>query len=205
MSTEPLRTVKDRLSEFVDRAQREHDRVTITRNGVPAAVLGFRRHEGAAIRARRVPASRAIAERLPEPVAAAVIDLITGPLLTDPKVVGEQWRRELAGIRSARPGTFRALCRIDEATTRSSCSESTTAATRTGRDERVFRLGSSGRSNGGLDGGRSTPDPGRWRRSPAGPGVGAVSSPVLADARPGSRHRVNDSGRSVDRRARGRP
>lgn len=39
MSTEALRTVKDRLSEFVDRVQREHDRVTITKNGSPAAVL----------------------------------------------------------------------------------------------------------------------------------------------------------------------
>jgi prevent-host-death family protein len=39
MSTEALRNVKDRLSEFVDRVQREHDRVTITKNGVPAAVL----------------------------------------------------------------------------------------------------------------------------------------------------------------------
>lgn len=39
MTTEPLRTVKDRLSEFVDRVQREHDRVTITKNGTPAAVL----------------------------------------------------------------------------------------------------------------------------------------------------------------------
>lgn len=39
MNTQPLRTVKDRLSEFVDRVQREHDRITITRNGVPAAVL----------------------------------------------------------------------------------------------------------------------------------------------------------------------
>jgi antitoxin YefM len=39
MSTEALRTVKDRLSEFVDRVQREHDRVVITRNGRPAAVL----------------------------------------------------------------------------------------------------------------------------------------------------------------------
>jgi prevent-host-death family protein len=39
MTTEPLRNVKDRLSEFVDRVQREHDRVIITRNGVPAAVL----------------------------------------------------------------------------------------------------------------------------------------------------------------------
>lgn len=39
MSTEALRTVKDRLSEFVDRVQKEHDRVVITRNGTPAAVL----------------------------------------------------------------------------------------------------------------------------------------------------------------------
>ena len=39
MSTEALRTVKDRLSEFVDRVQQEHDRVVITRNGRPAAVL----------------------------------------------------------------------------------------------------------------------------------------------------------------------
>jgi prevent-host-death family protein len=39
MTIESLRTVKDRLSEFVDRVQREHERVTITRNGRPAAVL----------------------------------------------------------------------------------------------------------------------------------------------------------------------
>ena len=39
METESLRAVKDRLSEFVDRVHREHDRVTITRNGTPAAVL----------------------------------------------------------------------------------------------------------------------------------------------------------------------
>ncbi len=39
MDTESLRSVRDRLSEFVERVQREHDRVTITRNGTPAAVL----------------------------------------------------------------------------------------------------------------------------------------------------------------------
>ena len=39
MTTEALRTVKDRLSEFVERVHREHDRVTITRNGIPTAVL----------------------------------------------------------------------------------------------------------------------------------------------------------------------
>jgi len=39
MATEALRTVKDRLSEYVDRVQRHHERVVITRNGTPAAVL----------------------------------------------------------------------------------------------------------------------------------------------------------------------
>jgi len=39
MSTESLRNVKDRFSEFVDRVDREHERVVVTRNGRPAAVL----------------------------------------------------------------------------------------------------------------------------------------------------------------------
>lgn len=39
MTTEALRTVKNRLSEFVDRVYREHERVTITRNGTATAVL----------------------------------------------------------------------------------------------------------------------------------------------------------------------
>jgi mRNA interferase RelE/StbE len=61
------------------------------------------------------PAARAIAETLREPVAGAVIDLISGPLLTDPQPVGKPLRRELEGIWSARRGTFRVLYRIDEA------------------------------------------------------------------------------------------
>ena len=39
MSTESLRQVRDHLSEVVDRVEREHERVTLTRNGRPAAVL----------------------------------------------------------------------------------------------------------------------------------------------------------------------
>lgn len=39
MTTESLRNVKDRFSEFVDRVDREHERVVVTRNGRPAAVL----------------------------------------------------------------------------------------------------------------------------------------------------------------------
>jgi antitoxin YefM len=39
MTVEPLRTVRNHLSDFVDRAEREHERVVVTRNGRPAAVL----------------------------------------------------------------------------------------------------------------------------------------------------------------------
>jgi antitoxin YefM len=39
MTSEPLRSVRDRFSEFIDRVQKHHERVVVTRNGIPAAVL----------------------------------------------------------------------------------------------------------------------------------------------------------------------
>ncbi|NNF56152.1 MAG: type II toxin-antitoxin system RelE/ParE family toxin [Acidimicrobiales bacterium] len=60
------------------------------------------------------PAARAIAEVLPESVAAAVIDFITGALIENPQRVGRELRNELSGIHSARRGTYRVLYRIDE-------------------------------------------------------------------------------------------
>jgi len=39
MSSESLRTVRDRFSEFIDRVQSHHERVIVTKNGTPAAVL----------------------------------------------------------------------------------------------------------------------------------------------------------------------
>ena len=39
MSSESLRSVRDRFSEFVNRVQHQHERVVVTRNGTPAAVL----------------------------------------------------------------------------------------------------------------------------------------------------------------------
>jgi prevent-host-death family protein len=38
-TAEPLRSVRDHLSEVVDRVQRHHERVIITRNGHDAAVV----------------------------------------------------------------------------------------------------------------------------------------------------------------------
>lgn len=39
MGTEPLRAVRDHLSEVVDRVEHQHERVIVTRNGHAAAVL----------------------------------------------------------------------------------------------------------------------------------------------------------------------
>jgi mRNA interferase RelE/StbE len=51
---------------------------------------------------------------LPEAVSAAVIDFITGSLIESPRRVGGELRNELAGIHSARRGSYRILYRIDE-------------------------------------------------------------------------------------------
>ena len=59
------------------------------------------------------PAARSISEVLPEAVAAAVIDLITGDLLDGPERVGKPLRRELEGAWVARRGTFRVVYEID--------------------------------------------------------------------------------------------
>jgi mRNA interferase RelE/StbE len=61
------------------------------------------------------PARRAIAELLPEDVAAAAVEFITGPLLEAPYRIGKPLRDQLVGFHSARLGTqWRVLYRIDE-------------------------------------------------------------------------------------------
>ncbi len=62
------------------------------------------------------PARRAISELLPEDVASAVVEFITGPLLEAPYRVGKPLRDALSGVHSAWLGTqWRVLYRIDEA------------------------------------------------------------------------------------------
>ena len=60
------------------------------------------------------PAVRAIRTGLPEAVAAAVIEFMTGPLVSNPRRVGKMLRRELQGIWSASRGTYRVLYRIND-------------------------------------------------------------------------------------------
>lgn len=60
------------------------------------------------------PAARSIADDLPEAVAAAVLEFITGDLLREPRRVGKPLRRELEGRWAARRGSYRVLYAIDE-------------------------------------------------------------------------------------------
>lgn len=60
------------------------------------------------------PAARAIAEELPEAVAGAVVEFLTGDLLQAPRRVGKPLQRELAGRWAARRGAYRILYRIDD-------------------------------------------------------------------------------------------
>jgi mRNA interferase RelE/StbE len=60
------------------------------------------------------PAIRAIAEELPEGVAAALIEFITGDLLKAPRRVDRPLRRELEGRWAARRGSYRILYVIDD-------------------------------------------------------------------------------------------
>lgn len=57
---------------------------------------------------------RALAETLPEAVAAAAYEFITGPLLERPYRVGKQLLPPLDDRFSARRGTYRVIYRIDD-------------------------------------------------------------------------------------------
>ena len=67
------------------------------------------------VRTLRVAASaeRQLA-RLPERIAAAVVEFLLGPLTDNPRQVGHQLQRELAGLWSARRGAYRVIYEIDD-------------------------------------------------------------------------------------------
>lgn len=60
------------------------------------------------------PATRSIRETLPEAVAFAVIDFVTGPLRENPHRVAAPLRGDLEGVWGARRGTYRISYRINE-------------------------------------------------------------------------------------------
>jgi mRNA-degrading endonuclease RelE of RelBE toxin-antitoxin system len=59
-------------------------------------------------------ARRAIAERLPETVAAATLEFCDAALAVNPQRVGKPLFGPLAGCHGARRGTYRIVYRIDE-------------------------------------------------------------------------------------------
>jgi mRNA interferase RelE/StbE len=61
------------------------------------------------------PAAKALTDILPEKVAAAAYEFITGPLLDNPRWVGKPLAPPMALAWSARRGTYRILYRIDDA------------------------------------------------------------------------------------------
>jgi mRNA-degrading endonuclease RelE of RelBE toxin-antitoxin system len=52
--------------------------------------------------------------RLPERVAAAIVEFMLGPMCENPRRVGHPLRRELAGLWSARRGAYRVVYEIDD-------------------------------------------------------------------------------------------
>lgn len=57
---------------------------------------------------------RALAETLPEAVAAAAYEFMTGPLLREPYRVGKRLLPPLDDRLSARRGTYRIIYRVDD-------------------------------------------------------------------------------------------
>ena len=52
--------------------------------------------------------------RLPERIAAAVVEFMLGPMRENPRRLGHPLQRELAGLWSARRGAYRVLYEIDD-------------------------------------------------------------------------------------------
>jgi mRNA interferase RelE/StbE len=60
------------------------------------------------------PSAERTPSRLPEGVAAAIVEFLVGPLSQDPRRVGTPLQRELTGRWSARRGSYRVIYRLDE-------------------------------------------------------------------------------------------
>jgi mRNA interferase RelE/StbE len=55
-------------------------------------------------------------QRLPDRVAAAVVEFLVGPLVEDPERVGKPLAPPFEGLHSARRGNYRVIYRVEEKT-----------------------------------------------------------------------------------------
>ena len=60
------------------------------------------------------PAHRRL-QRLPDKIAAAVLEFVLGPLLENPQRVGRSLRGDLTGLHAARVGSYRIVYEVAEA------------------------------------------------------------------------------------------
>lgn len=60
------------------------------------------------------PSAERVLARLPEKVAAAVVEFMVGPLVENPQRIGHELRRELEGLWAARRGPYRIVYELDE-------------------------------------------------------------------------------------------
>lgn len=60
------------------------------------------------------PSAEKALARLPEKVAAAIVEFMLGPLVENPRRVGHALRRELEGLLAARRGAYRIVYELDE-------------------------------------------------------------------------------------------
>ncbi|HEY3317657.1 MAG TPA: type II toxin-antitoxin system RelE/ParE family toxin [Coriobacteriia bacterium] len=63
---------------------------------------------------RFAPSAQRLPLRLPERVAAAVLEFCDGRLRDDPLRLGKPLRLELAGLRSARVGAYRVIYAVED-------------------------------------------------------------------------------------------
>lgn len=70
-----------------------------------------------AVRVDWTPQARRALARLPEKVATAAVEFIYGGLAENPRRVGKALRNELAGLHSARRGSYRIIYRVTDVVT----------------------------------------------------------------------------------------
>jgi prevent-host-death family protein len=102
MAVLPVADARARLSRLVESAVTTHERTTITRNGVPAAVL---------LSVEDYESMQETIEVLADPGLMAGIK---GPLLDNPQRVGRPLDEPMAPAWSARRGEYRVIYLIDD-------------------------------------------------------------------------------------------
>src|SRR6267378_3247049 len=121
METLPLAAVKAKLSEVIDRVEREQDRVTITRNGRPVAVIVSMDDIEGLEETLEILSDKRLMRKIRAGVAAAMKGAAAAleavhSIAANPRRMGKPLQLELTGLWSARRGPYRIIYSIDDST-----------------------------------------------------------------------------------------